>query len=522
MNYDSYKRLESLGKGGNGRVIVIEDEEGKQFALKIVTAKKGPRLERFILEARKMHELYNEGQKGIIPVIAYQLPSEQTNEYSYLMPIATPLKAVDPFPLDIYERVLIFKQLASILSELHFKGISHRDIKPENILFYDNEYCFSDFGLVDFPEKPEMTQDWESVGNKKTIAPEMRQAIEVEDARPADVYSFAKTLWMILTDEIYAFDGQFNPFENTKLQEKYPDKHLVELYELLKDSTFENPKKRPSIEEFLIRLTTWENISKSSTRSNLSKWNFINNSIINNTTPYSLSWKDKTQVVQILNQLCTLGFNHTFIPSGGGMDLLNAHDFNEFSNLDSDQDHIIINFGTFSSLQVMKVNKLTLNTVNKDPLFSYFRLEFENIDPIFPQYVSETDAYLQKHYPDSPPELNEDLVIYEDQYIQDFEDDSPGRNVSRWFRKGSFLIVSKSSIYNTQISKAYDSRHNKLSEEQFSEYMEMLQKVFRHRILKPYFQEIAQEDPCEENFFTELRYLLKLSDEDLQCFLNEG
>ncbi|WP_179863772.1 hypothetical protein [Bacillus toyonensis] len=79
------------------------------------------------------------------------------------------------------------------------------------------------------------------------MAPEMRTPLLVSDSRVADVYSFAKTIWIILTGEEYVFDGQFNYLENDKLQNIYPKQHLVELYKLLTDSTAENPEKRPTM-----------------------------------------------------------------------------------------------------------------------------------------------------------------------------------------------------------------------------------------------------------------------------------
>ena len=69
------------------------------------------------------------------------------------MPIAIPLEEKIKDYNNIYDLINIFKSLAKTLGELHSKTISHRDIKPENILYYQDEYCFGDFGLIDFPEK---------------------------------------------------------------------------------------------------------------------------------------------------------------------------------------------------------------------------------------------------------------------------------------------------------------------------------------------------------------------------------
>ncbi|MGN4930622.1 protein kinase [Bacillus cereus group sp. MYBK14-1] len=175
---------------------------------------------------------------------------------------AVPLEEKVKSCKDIYEIIGMFKNLASTLSELHRKNISHRDIKSENILYYQGEYCFGDFGLIDFPEKEDLTKVKEALGNRKTMALEMRTPLLVNNSRPADVYSFAKMIWIILTGEEYAFDGQFNYLENDKLQNIYPKQNLVELYKLLTNSTAKNPEKRPTIKEVLNRLIEWEEISR--------------------------------------------------------------------------------------------------------------------------------------------------------------------------------------------------------------------------------------------------------------------
>ena len=88
--------------------------------------------------------------KGIIPVFDYKLPCEETGDYYFVMPIAIPLEEKIKDYNNIYDLINIFKSLAKTLGELHSKTISHRDIKPENILYYQDEYCFGDFGLIDF------------------------------------------------------------------------------------------------------------------------------------------------------------------------------------------------------------------------------------------------------------------------------------------------------------------------------------------------------------------------------------
>ncbi|MCM3181161.1 protein kinase [Cytobacillus horneckiae] len=469
------------------------------------------KLERFKTEAIKVHELYKNGQKGIIPVLSYELPCEETGKYFFVMPKAVPLEEKVKDCNKIYELMEIFKDLAMTLSELHKKNISHRDIKPENILYYQGKYCFGDFGLIDFPEKEDLTRAKEALGNRKTMAPEMRTPLLVTDSSPADVYSFAKTLWIILTGEEYAFDGQFNYFENDRLQNKYPKQHFVELYKLLADSTVENPEKRPTIDEFLNRLLEWESIAQNKRAADRSLWRFIEQTVVQQKRPSTVIWRDKIQVVEILKQLSILNFNHTFIHEGGGMDLIDIKLFEEI-----EKDMVMLSFG-FNMTHVFKVKRLIWELPNEDPEFSYFRLEFDKTNPIYPDVVQDLEEWGKSQnfgYVDKV--VSEDLIVNDNgEYEHYYEDDEIAYfNVTRWF-DGSFLIVPKDSIYNA-IGNAYDGRHSKFKAEEFREYMEILQYIYNHNVLGDYFWDIANRDPFKEGLFEDLKQIRLMTDEELK------
>ncbi|RBP04496.1 protein kinase domain-containing protein [Rossellomorea aquimaris] len=517
MTYSDYRRIDQLGEGGNGWVYLMRDKSDEEFAVKVSKIEKVTgefsklKLERFKTEAIKVNELYRNGQKGIIPVYNYELPCEATGKYFFVMPKAVPLEEMVKSSENIYELTAIFKDLALTLSELHNKNISHRDIKPENILYYQGKYCFGDFGLIDYPEKEDLTRAKEALGNRKTMAPEMRIPLLVTDPKPADVYSFAKTLWVVLTGEEYAFDGQFNYFENNRLHIKYPEQHLVELYKLLRDSTAENPDKRPNIKEFLNRLLEWERISNDKGESSKSLWRFIEQNVLQQTKPSTVIWKERSQVVEILKQISITNFNHTFIHEGGGMDLIDIDFFDDIEN-----GMVSINFG-FNMVQVFKVKRLIWELPNNDPEFSYFRLEFDKIKPIFPQAVIELQDWMENQkYQSAERIVSEDLIVNSKGKYEPYREEEgvTFSSVTRRF-DGSFLIVPKGSIYNS-IQNTYDGRHSKFCSEEFREYMEILQYIYNHKILGDYFWNIANEDPFKEKFINELKRIRVMCDEEVR------
>ena len=91
------------------------------------------------------------------------------------MPIAEPIAKKFSGQESVEQIANCVIELANVMNVLHKQGIVHRDIKPSNIYFYKGGYCFGDFGLVDYPEKENLTKIKESVGAKTTIAPEMKR-----------------------------------------------------------------------------------------------------------------------------------------------------------------------------------------------------------------------------------------------------------------------------------------------------------------------------------------------------------
>jgi len=115
-----------------------------------------------------------------------------------------------------------------------------------------------------------------------------------------------------------------------------------------------------------------------------------------------------------------------------------------------------------------------------DHEWNYFRLETEELEPsgVYDDEIDE-ESYNTK-------EGKEDVTeIYPGQYEaygflessryreqEDYEYDRPKemRHVTRWFR-GSFVIFCKRSLYN-RTSSTYDGRHNKMTTDEFREYIQ--------------------------------------------------
>ena len=275
----SFDEIKDLGAGGNADVyLVTEKTSGCQYALKELRNRNEEKKSRFISEIQIAKE-NSAIIPGIIPVI-----DDDCENYWYTMPIAQPvMEFINEKNLqEIVNGVL---QLCETLEQLHDKRIHHRDIKPSNIYYYD-DFTRSDQGL----------------GAIFTIAPEMKRNPKVADASKADVFSLAKTLWMFLSGDEKGFDGVYNHLDEShslRYVSRFKDEHLVEIDELLKDSTNNDPNLRPDIHMFKERLLSWSEIANDFDKSQNSDWMFLTQQLFGENVPGSSVWREIDKIVAV-------------------------------------------------------------------------------------------------------------------------------------------------------------------------------------------------------------------------------
>ncbi len=192
------------------------------------------------------------GTKGIIPLIA---GSNDEGQIPWLaMPIAQPIKSAvdqdDPFFV-LKGTIQVFQTLAS----LHCSGISHRDIKPDNIYLLDGNWVLADFGIASFPGKEALTEAGRKLGPMFYIAPEMLNSPDTADGSAADIYSLAKTLWVLLSGQTYPPPGEQRASVEGLRISSYVDLECgSKLDEFLEGCTQHDPGKRPDAASACARL----------------------------------------------------------------------------------------------------------------------------------------------------------------------------------------------------------------------------------------------------------------------------
>ncbi len=463
-----YQIVDEIGSGGNAIVYKVKSTDGRECALKQLHKnarnlkyrfhpKNKEMRVRFIDEITTICENHKDIE-GIIPVINFS-----KKDFWYTMPLAEPIvkyiTTLSASPREIVEGIV---EICDTLFALHDKGISHRDIKPNNIYYYDGRYYIGDFGLVDLPDGDNnLTRSDKGLGAIFTIAPEMKRDPKNADGKKADVYSLAKTLWMLLTLDETGFEGTYDFFDSKhRLREfenlkKY---HLVELEELLQDATNNTPELRPSIKDFKQRLIRWLEIENNYTESQISEWMFLNKYILKSSGD-SVSWRDRNEIIDILNKLAALpAHNHMLFSSKGGQDFIRA-------SL-APEDGCIYISDDCSTYNIVKPKVLHFERFKNNEEWNYLLLECDELSPI----ITDDFDYevLVEDYP-----ANYVSAQYAQYGVYDYDSEVPlpadYKIVARYLR-GKFLFVLKSGPYN-RISSSYDGRHGQCTSEQFREYI---------------------------------------------------
>jgi serine/threonine protein kinase len=125
--------------------------------------------------------------------------------------------------MKLYMVDLAFKQLPSILKNVHAKGFSHGDIKLENIVFRDDQWSYIDFGLGSITS----TKDLKLFGTFPLILPAFgnhkslrtfREVSTIPIYVAADVYALALT-FLALIGLNYTVNGFANTIDLDTVRE---------------------------------------------------------------------------------------------------------------------------------------------------------------------------------------------------------------------------------------------------------------------------------------------------------------
>lgn len=241
---DRYEVLKPLGRGGMGKVFLVQDKQTNQrLALKLMRAQyqhNQKAIARFLREVEAVRQL---NHPCIVKIFDAQVEGEQlfyTMEYVDGRSIRDWL--MNKGPLSFGNTVRILALVADALEHAHQITI-HRDISPDNVMVCrDGSVRLMDFGLAKLADaQTPLTMIGTNLGKIQYSAPEQRKNAAGVDKR-ADIYPLGVMFFEMLVGR--------RPQPGDKLSRLKPDLPK-ECDEFLEKATASSPEERfQSAKEF--------------------------------------------------------------------------------------------------------------------------------------------------------------------------------------------------------------------------------------------------------------------------------
>ncbi|MEB6590513.1 protein kinase [Pseudomonas asiatica] len=252
-----YDASTSLGRGGNGLVYTATKGQQKG-ALKILKSLNFPdRVARFCDEVSALQACSD--IPGVIPVLDANTDLTENRKPWLVMGLATPMQTKLGQSPQLREVVQAILEIGVVLETMHARGFSHRDIKPDNLFFHEGRWTVGDFGLVSFAGKAGETAPHERLGPVFYIAPEMLNDAVSADGTRADVFSLAKTLWVLATGQHFPLPGVYDLAHEAFRLETYitGEPGITQLNKLIASASALTPEHRPTMSQMCNELRAW-------------------------------------------------------------------------------------------------------------------------------------------------------------------------------------------------------------------------------------------------------------------------
>lgn len=214
-----YRIGKHLASGGMGAVYeVVQDSIGHRAAMKVLSSgltsdpKHKKYVDRFLDEARAVNLI---NHPGVLQIFDF---GEMEDHNVYILMEFIEGKSLADFlsqfrqgtakRMALVQIVRIMRQVASVLSVAHEKGVLHRDIKPSNVMLLSDPTMpggqrakVIDFGLAKFLDTPERrTTAGMTVGTAQYMSPEQCLGEENFDGK-VDVYALGAMLYELLSGD---------------------------------------------------------------------------------------------------------------------------------------------------------------------------------------------------------------------------------------------------------------------------------------------------------------------------------
>jgi CheY-like chemotaxis protein len=253
-----YRVRGTLARGAQGSVYLVEDEDGRTWALKTLARPPDQKRE---VELRFMREVYSLAALDHPQIVRLHAPRSSHDGFWYLMDFIegpTVKVAIRQSQPGLAELLAFLEAVLKALAVMQEARLVHRDLKPSNVILRAGRWedpVLVDFGLAKFVWDASVTSPEIALGTPGYVAPELLDAGSSATSA-TDLFSlgvvaceaghgyhpFADRFGLELADHMASTP--------VPTPEDWPD----ELSDVVRDMTRIDPAARPSIAEVLERL----------------------------------------------------------------------------------------------------------------------------------------------------------------------------------------------------------------------------------------------------------------------------
>ncbi|KAK8883665.1 hypothetical protein M9Y10_042762 [Tritrichomonas musculus] len=269
VNISGFTVLKTLGQGGFGRVLLVENPTTKeQYAAKeqLKLYDKDDPKQDFNKEIMTYSKVTS---PALLKVYGYSLTNFMNQNFPVILTEHMKKSSLDKYfkeecaeylSLTGPQKYIILLGITIAMKTLHAEGIIHRDLKPGNVLLDDNLYPhICDFGIAFISD----LQASQIVMNTQTGTP-LYQAPEVLSDEPytskIDVYSYSLIVYQLLTDQI-PYQGYRSMFKMQSeiingTRPNIDSISNIKIRNFLESTWSDDPSARPTFDEILEEVLT--------------------------------------------------------------------------------------------------------------------------------------------------------------------------------------------------------------------------------------------------------------------------